>query len=89
MNLEVHYSTGISSTRSDRDFFLTNLYPTYRNVEEIINLEIVPFGLTTFTVVDGNYIFTCPTGPDECLGNRIHVSLIETKIFRFGKLFKK
>ncbi|HEY6437306.1 MAG TPA: hypothetical protein VIY47_12010, partial [Ignavibacteriaceae bacterium] len=60
MSLEAHYSTGISSTRNDRDFvfFLTNLYPTYRNIEEIINIEIVPFGQTTFTVVDGHYTFT-------------------------------
>ncbi len=83
MNLEVHYSTGLSSTRNDRDFFLTNLYPTYRNIEEIINIEIVPFGLTTFTETGGHYVFTCPNGPDECTGNRIHVSLMETMTFRF------
>ncbi len=84
MNVEVHYSAGISSTTNDRDFFLTNLYPTYRSIEEIINLEIVPFGLTTFTVDDsGNYNFTCPTGPNECIGNRIHVSLMKTNIIRF------
>ncbi len=83
MNLEAHYSTGISSTRNDRDFFLTNLYPAYRNVEEIINLDIVPFGQTSFTENDGQYNFTCPNGPDECTGNRIHVSLMETKVIRF------
>ncbi len=83
MKVEVHYSTGISSTTNDRNFFLTNLYPTYRNIKEIVNLEIVPFGLTTVTGDDGNYNFTCPTGQNECMGNRIHVSLMKTNIIRF------
>jgi hypothetical protein len=72
VKVEAHYSSG-DSTRNNQQFVRDVLYPAYRNVEEIVDLEIVPFGQTEVTEVDGNYTFTCPNGPNECTGNLIHV----------------
>ena len=73
VQLEFHYQTGDTKVR---DYVINELYPSYRVVEEIIDLEIVPFGQTVAVREDdGNYTFTCPNGPNECIGNKIHVSL--------------
>ena len=73
VQIEFHYQTGDTSVKK---YFVEELYPSYRDIEEIIDLEIVPFGQTEVVRGDdGNYTFTCPNGPNECIGNKIHVSL--------------
>ena len=72
VQIEFHYQTGDTSVR---DYILKELYPSYRSIEEIIDIDIVPFGQTNVTEDgSGNYTFTCPNGPNECIGNLIHVS---------------
>ncbi len=79
MKVELHYVTGGSA---DQQYVINELYKSYRDVEEIVDLEIVPFGLSSVIKGDdGNYTFTCPNGPNECIGNRIHVSFKPILIF--------
>lgn len=72
VKVEFHYQTGDSSVR---DYVVEELYPSYRSIEEIIDLEVVPIGETQVVRGDdGLYNLTCPNGQNECDGNKIHVS---------------
>ena len=53
------------------------MYPAYRAIEEIMELDFVPFGQSrVFQNENGDYTFECDHGDDECYGNLIHVSSI-------------
>src|SRR5699024_733765 len=73
VKVQFHYSSVDSKAQ---DYVLTELYPHYRLLEEIIDLDVVPFGLTTIlSQDDGNYTLICTNGEDECRGNLIHACL--------------
>jgi hypothetical protein len=73
VKVEFHFGTG---GLDEKNYYISEFYPTYRDIEEIIDIEIVPFGLSrVFEDENGNYTFWCPNGQNECLGNKIHVSL--------------
>ncbi|XP_069179316.1 uncharacterized protein [Procambarus clarkii] len=53
-------------------FFKRQLYPTWRDLKDIIHLEFVPFGKARATPTGtGDYEFECQHGPDECHGNKV------------------
>ena len=43
-------------------------------LQSIISADFTPWGATTYTP-GADQPFTCPNGPNECLANRIHVSV--------------
>ncbi len=70
VNVVFHYSAQDSKVQ---DYVLNELYPHYRNLEEIVDLDVVPFGLTEIkTNEDGNYTLICDNGLNECRVNLIH-----------------
>lgn len=74
VKMTFHYS---SMDAQSADYVVNTLYPSYRGLEEIVDLDIVPFGLTDIIKNDnGQYTLRCPNGPDECTGNIIHVNNI-------------
>lgn len=73
VKVQFHYS---SLDKHVQAYVLEELYPHYRLLEEIIDLDVVPFGLTeVLSQKDGNYTFICPHGIDECHVNLIHACL--------------
>jgi interferon gamma-inducible protein 30 len=53
----------------------TELYKTYQSVLDIVNISLVPYGNAheTYDPTSQTYQFTCQHGPNECVGNLIHV----------------
>ncbi|XP_047484749.1 gamma-interferon-inducible lysosomal thiol reductase-like [Penaeus chinensis] len=53
-------------------FFKSQLYPVWQDLQDIIDLEFIPFGKARATPTEtGDYEFECQHGPDECYGNRV------------------
>ena len=69
------YSSLDSATQN---YVLNELYPHYRTLEDIIDLDLVPFGQMDILSTDsGNYSLFCPNGVDECRGNLVHACLYD------------
>lgn len=65
-----HYS---AQNAKAQDYVISELYPHYRNLEEIIDLDVVPFGLMEIIANgDGSYTTICENGLNECRVNMIH-----------------
>ena len=65
-----------SLSRDCRYFIITELYPTFQSVGEIMNLTIVPYGNAQETKVGTEWQFTCQHGEEECYGNLIETCAI-------------
>lgn len=54
----------------------TQVWKTFESILNITNMTIVPYGNAheTYDTKSGLYQFVCQHGPQECLGNIIHVS---------------
>ncbi|XP_037775237.1 uncharacterized protein LOC119572288 [Penaeus monodon] len=53
-------------------FFKNQLYPVWQDLQDIMDLEFIPFGKARATPTEtGDYEFQCQHGPDECYGNRV------------------
>ena len=52
-------------------FIVTQLYPTYKSIGQIMNLTIVPYGNAHETKVGDKWKFSCQHGQEECYGNLI------------------
>ncbi|XP_063594572.1 GILT-like protein 1 [Penaeus indicus] len=53
-------------------FFKNQLYPVWKDLQDIIDLEFIPFGKARAIPTEtGDYEFECQHGPDECFGNRV------------------
>lgn len=75
VKVEFHYSAKDSKVQK---YILEELYPHYRKLEEIVDLDVIPFGLTEIissSEDDGNYSIICPNGSEECRVNMIHACL--------------
>lgn len=65
-----HYST---LDAKSQDYVINELYPHYRKLEDIIDLDVVPFGLMEILSQEGgNYTLICPGGEAECATTLIH-----------------
>jgi hypothetical protein len=55
----------------------TELKRAYQSVLSIVNITIVPYGNAheSYNSSTQLYQFTCQHGPQECLGNLIHVKI--------------
>ena len=92
VNFSLYYETLCPYCRQ----FITNqLSRAYDNILDIINITIIPYGNAheIFDTTSQTYKFTCQHGPDECVGNLIHVKihsrvlLIKPNFFAFRAAF--
>ena len=73
VKVDFHYSALDSKSA---DYMINELYPHYRALEQIIDLDMIPFGKTKITEQgEGNITLNCPRGLDECRVNLIHACL--------------
>ncbi|KAI4902333.1 hypothetical protein NFI96_001261 [Prochilodus magdalenae] len=59
-----------------RQFLVMQLMPTFFMLNDIMNVELVPFGNAQEKPVESKYEFTCQHGPDECQGNMIETCML-------------
>lgn len=59
-----------------RQFLVLQLMPTFFMLNDIMNVELVPFGNAQETQSAGKYEFTCQHGPDECTGNMLETCML-------------
>ena len=69
-----------------RQFMTTELYKAYQSVLDIVNITVVPYGNAreTYDSTNQTYQFVCQHGPEECLGNLIHVNTYQRFLFRIN-----
>ncbi|NP_001006057.1 gamma-interferon-inducible lysosomal thiol reductase precursor [Danio rerio] len=59
-----------------RMFLTSQLVPTLIMLQDIMEIDLVPYGNAQETQAQGKYIFTCQHGEDECLGNMIETCML-------------
>lgn len=64
-----------------QQFITEQLTRAYSTIPDIINITIVPYGNAheTYDSSSQMYQFTCQHGPDECVGNLIHVRSMQNE----------
>nr|XP_057925040.1 gamma-interferon-inducible lysosomal thiol reductase-like [Doryrhamphus excisus] len=73
VQLDVYYE----SLCPDCIFYITQvLYPTWVLLQDILSVNLVPFGNAQEKPDGGKYIFKCQHGEQECLGNMIQACLL-------------
>lgn len=69
VKVDVYFSSLCSDTMR---FFTNQLEPTWRQIKDIVDLNLIPFGKARATpTASGDYTFECQHGPDECHGNKV------------------
>lgn len=70
-------------------FITEQLTPALRSpLGMYVELQLVPYGKSTFNTQGSDTIFTCHHGPNECYGNKVHscaIKNIEADSFQAGK----
>ncbi|XP_054623696.1 gamma-interferon-inducible lysosomal thiol reductase-like [Dunckerocampus dactyliophorus] len=75
VQLDVYYE----SLCPDCIFYITQvLYPTWVLLQDILSVNLVPFGNAQEKPDGSKYIFKCQHGEQECLGNMIQVTFRNT-----------
>ena len=59
-----------------QSFILSQLYPTFKSIGDIMRLTLVPYGNARQKKVGGKWQFTCQHGAAECYGNLIETCAI-------------
>ncbi|XP_064121373.1 gamma-interferon-inducible lysosomal thiol reductase-like isoform X1 [Macrobrachium nipponense] len=54
------------------DFVVDQLYPTWTELKDIMEVEMFPFGNARYSPDGEGWAFSCQHGADECKGNMIH-----------------
>ncbi|XP_068229169.1 gamma-interferon-inducible lysosomal thiol reductase-like [Palaemon carinicauda] len=54
------------------DFVVSQLYPTWTDLKDIMEVEMFPFGNANYSPDGEGWTFTCQHGADECKANMIH-----------------
>ncbi|XP_063849822.1 uncharacterized protein LOC135094032 isoform X1 [Scylla paramamosain] len=69
VKVDVYFSSLCSDTVR---FFTTQLYPAWTQLQDIMDLNLVPFGKAKASPLgNGDYHFDCQHGPNECYGNKV------------------
>ncbi|XP_040572852.1 gamma-interferon-inducible lysosomal thiol reductase [Lepeophtheirus salmonis] len=76
LQLSVYYETMCPYCRRH---ILEDLHPTYTQLSDILDVQLVPYGnAKSSSRPDGTgYTFSCQHGPTECLGNMVHACAIK------------
>lgn len=72
--LEVYYETLCPDSIA---FVVNQLYPTVQQINDIINVSLVPYGKATEKQDGNNWVFKCQHGPKECVGNVIQACALD------------
>ncbi|XP_076355136.1 gamma-interferon-inducible lysosomal thiol reductase-like [Tachypleus tridentatus] len=60
------------------DFIVEQLWPTYKKLSQIIQIDLVPHGKArTRQLNEGGWAFSCQHGVNECYGNLVQTCAIE------------
>ncbi|KAG7456579.1 hypothetical protein MATL_G00237290 [Megalops atlanticus] len=59
-----------------RGFLTQQLFPTWTMLQDIMGVELVPYGNAQETFDGQKYKFTCQHGEDECFGNMIETCVL-------------
>lgn len=72
VNFTLYYETLCPDCRQ---FMTTELWKAYQTIPDIMNITLVPYGNAheTYNSTSRMYDFVCQHGPNECVGNLIHV----------------
>ncbi|CAL4068498.1 unnamed protein product [Meganyctiphanes norvegica] len=54
-----------------KQFNVEQLYPTWKELGDIMEVELFPFGNAKYEPSGSGWKFTCQHGPDECIANMI------------------
>uniref|UniRef100_A0A3B1JC07 Gamma-interferon-inducible lysosomal thiol reductase n=1 Tax=Astyanax mexicanus TaxID=7994 RepID=A0A3B1JC07_ASTMX len=73
VNISLYYE---SLCPGCRQFLVLQLMPTFFMLNDIMNVELVPYGNAQETGPPGNYVYTCQHGPEECTGNMIETCML-------------
>ncbi|XP_050303001.1 GILT-like protein 1 [Anthonomus grandis grandis] len=75
VKVQVYYESLSSNSMS---FIVNQLYPAFATIgSEKIDLELVPWGLATETIVDETKTVVCQHGSEECYANKVHACAID------------
>merc|ERR1712243_517580 len=53
------------------DFIVSQLYPTWNEIGEIMEVHLYPYGNAHYTQNGDGWSFNCQHGDDECKGNMV------------------
>lgn len=70
-----------------RQFLVMMLFPTAVLLNDIMVVNLVPFGNAQEVKQDEKYVFTCQHGEQECLGNMIETCLMNMSNMAFPIIF--
>ncbi|KAK1786217.1 hypothetical protein P4O66_017936 [Electrophorus voltai] len=73
VNVSLYYESLCPGCRL---FLTTQLMPTFIMLEDIMNVELVPYGNAQEQLTEKKYVFICQHGEDECLGNMIETCML-------------
>ncbi|GLV45044.1 uncharacterized protein CBL_14383 [Carabus blaptoides fortunei] len=59
-----------------RNFILKQLVPTYEKLQDLIGIELVPYGKATTIEKDDTYLFECQHSYIECEANKVHACVL-------------
>ncbi|XP_028156024.1 gamma-interferon-inducible lysosomal thiol reductase-like [Ostrinia nubilalis] len=59
-----------------KHFFIKHLSPVTQKLSEFLDVTLVPYGKATTKEKNGQYIFNCQHGEEECYANKIHACAI-------------
>ncbi|KAG9343260.1 hypothetical protein JZ751_014241 [Albula glossodonta] len=59
-----------------RGFLSEQLFPTWVMLQDIMNVQLIPYGNAQESFDGKRYKFTCQHGEDECLGNMIETCVL-------------
>jgi len=61
-----------------RDFIIHKLHPAWENLQEIMDLSLIPYGkASSKKTAEGSYEFECQHGPPECEANKFHACVVK------------
>ncbi|CAG9855444.1 unnamed protein product [Phyllotreta striolata] len=73
INDKIKLSVYYEALCPDSRFFIAyQLLPTYKNFQEYVNLDLIPYGKAQTIETDGQIEFQCQHDAVECFANKIH-----------------
>ncbi|KAI1286750.1 Gamma-interferon-inducible lysosomal thiol reductase [Halotydeus destructor] len=62
-----------------QEFITDQLYPTFKKLGQILDIDLVPYGNAEYEILaNGSIVYQCQHGPVECYINQIHSCLFNS-----------